>query len=147
MNDDNQLRPHAETPDFPVERTEIPEWRQVPAEDDRTREVPGPPAAEEPTDGWASSGSGTTDHPGATTDADPAPPPPQPERIPAPTGPAWGTVAFGVVCLAVAAGALTLQFVDITVDWRYAAPLAFAGIGALLVLVGLIGLAGRRSQE
>lgn len=164
MSDDNQLRPRAETPDFPVdqtpdfpvERTELPEWRQVRSDEDPTRHLTSGAESAADTGQTADPGAGATGHPEESshqtwqdtgTQAQPAPEPPAPQRIPAPTGPAWGTVAFGVVCLAVAAGALVLQVVDVTVDWRYVAPLAFAGVGALLVLVGLIGLTGRRRRE
>lgn len=161
MDDDKQIRPHAETPDFPVERTQLPEWRQVAADDDQTRPAPtddtrvGGPGSGSYSASRSAGASGRADSGAADTSASDAgsqgdgsdQPPVQPQRIPAPTGPAWGTLAFGIVCLAVAAGALALQFVDVTVDWRYAAPLAFAGVGALLVVVGLIGLASRRTRE
>lgn len=63
-----------------------------------------------------------------------------------PAGPSWPTVTLGVVCLAVAAAVLGLQLVDVSVDWAQAGPLAVAGIGALVALVGAIGvvLGGRR---
>lgn len=56
-------------------------------------------------------------------------------------GPAWPTVAFGVVCLAVAAVVLSVQLGEVDVDWGRAAPVAVAGVGALLMLVGLVALA------
>lgn len=63
-----------------------------------------------------------------------------------PAGPSWPTVTLGVVCLAVAAAVLGLQLVDVSVDWAQAGPLAVAGIGALVALVGAVGvvLGGRR---
>lgn len=61
-----------------------------------------------------------------------------------PAGPSWATVAFGLVCMALAGGALTVQLTDWQVDWAIAAPVSVIGLGAILVLVGLLGLATRR---
>lgn len=144
MDDNRPARPHAETPDFPIERTELPEWRQVP-EPGRGTDEPGgraaPERATEQLHHQGTHGAGDPEEPGAA--AAPEAPPPRPV-LPPPSGPAWGTIAFGTVCLAVAAVVLGIQLTEVEVDWRYAAPLGVAGIGALLVLVGLIGLAGRR---
>lgn len=38
---------------------------------------------------------------------------------------------------------LTVQLTDTAVDWRVAMPLGIAGIGVILVLVGLVGLVTR----
>jgi hypothetical protein len=64
-----------------------------------------------------------------------------------PSGPSWPTVALGIVCIVVAGMALTYQLVDITVDWSIATPVAVVGAGALLVLLGLVGLLGGRSED
>ncbi|WP_153395566.1 hypothetical protein [Ornithinicoccus halotolerans] len=62
-----------------------------------------------------------------------------------PTGPSWPTMTLGLVCLAVAVAVLVLQLVDLSVDWQLAGPLALAGIGALVAVVGALGLVlGRR---
>lgn len=143
MDDNRPARPHAETPGFPIERTELPEWRQVPEPGRATDEPGGRTAPERAPEQLHHQGAhGAADRTGTGAAADPqAPPRPV---LPAPSGTAWGTIAFGTVCLAVAAVVLGIQLTEVEVDWRYAAPLGVAGIGALLVLVGLIGLAGRR---
>jgi hypothetical protein len=62
-------------------------------------------------------------------------------------GTSWATVAFGLVCMAVAGLALTLQLTDLRVDWEVAGPATVVGLGALLVLVGLVGLLSQRREE
>lgn len=71
--------------------------------------------------------------------------PAEPDTV-EPTGPSWPTITLGLVCLAVAVAVLVLQVVDLSVDWRLAGPLALAGIGALVAVVGALGLVlgGRR---
>ena len=64
-----------------------------------------------------------------------------------PTGPSWPTIALGVLALVVAGMALTYQLVDLSVDWTLAAPVAIVSAGALLVLLGLVGLLGGRGEE
>lgn len=68
---------------------------------------------------------------------------PEPIR---PDGPSWPTVALGVLALVVAGMALTYQLVDVSVDWTLAAPVAIVSAGALLVLLGLVGLLGSRGE-
>lgn len=72
-----------------------------------------------------------------------APTGPEPIR---PDGPSWPTVALGVLALVVAGMALTYQLVDVSVDWTLAAPVAIVSAGALLVLLGLVGLLGSRGE-
>lgn len=62
-------------------------------------------------------------------------------------GTSWATVAFGLVCMAVAGLALTLQLTDLRVDWEIAGPATVVGLGALLVVVGLVGLLSQRREE
>lgn len=67
--------------------------------------------------------------------------------LPRPTGPSWGTVAFGLVCLVVAGGALLVEVGELTLDWGRAGPLGLVGVGVLLVLVGLAALVRRGDEE
>lgn len=60
-----------------------------------------------------------------------------------PTGPSWGTVALGLICLAVAGGAFFVETTDLQLDWRSFGPLTLVGLGVLLVLVGLAALLRR----
>lgn len=69
-----------------------------------------------------------------------------PRTLPRPKGPSWGTVALGLICLVIAAGALVLEFTDLGLDWRLSGPLTLVGLGLVLVLVGLAALA-RRSDD
>lgn len=62
-------------------------------------------------------------------------------------GTSWATVAFGLVCMAVAGLALTLQLTDLRVDWEIAGPATVVGLGALLFVVGLVGLLSQRREE
>lgn len=63
-----------------------------------------------------------------------------------PSGPSWGTVALGLVCLVVAGGALWVSWADLDLDWARSGPLTLVGLGVILVLVGLVALV-RRSDD
>lgn len=73
--------------------------------------------------------------------------PPPPRALPRPSGPSWSTIAFGLVCLVVAGGALLVEFSELTLDWDRTGPLALVGVGVLLVLVGLTALVRRGDSE
>lgn len=60
-----------------------------------------------------------------------------------PTGPSWGTVALGLICLAVAGGAFFVEATNLQLDWRSFGPLTLVGLGVLLLLVGLAALLRR----
>lgn len=96
---------------------------------------------------WLSSGSGTFGPDGSWEPHDEAatqaPPPP----LARPSGPSWGTVALGLICLVVAGGVLYVELTDVAVDWTRTGPLALVGIGALLVLVGLAALVNRSGRD
>lgn len=64
-----------------------------------------------------------------------------------PKGPSWGTVALGLVCLAIAGGALFIELTDVVLDWSNFGPLALVGLGVLLVLVGLAALLRRSNDD
>lgn len=69
-----------------------------------------------------------------------------PEPAPAPcrpTGPSWSTIAFGLICLVVASGALLIEFTELTLEWDRTGPVALMALGGLLVLVGLAALMRR----
>ncbi len=70
--------------------------------------------------------------------------PHQPDR---PRGPSTGTVALGLVCLAVAALVITYQLHRFAWDWQLAGPAVVIGTGILLVLIGLLGLVRRRPRQ
>lgn len=72
--------------------------------------------------------------------------PAQPEPI-RPTGTSWATVIVGLVALFVGAVVLGIQLVDFDVDWSVATPAVFVGAGGVLVLLGLVALAQRRSKD
>lgn len=73
-----------------------------------------------------------------------APVHPGPDR---PSGPHWPAVVLGVVCLVIAALALGQGLGRFTVDWGNLGPLGIVAVGGVLVLVGLVGLMGRRRDE
>lgn len=77
-------------------------------------------------------------------DSTPYPVAPEPTR---PTGTSWATVILGLVALVVGGLVLTVQTVDLDVDWSIATPAVFVGAGGLLVVLGLIALMNRRGQE
>lgn len=71
---------------------------------------------------------------------------PQPEPI-RPTGTSWATVILGLVALLVGGVVLGIQLVDFNIDWSVATPAVFVGAGGVLVLLGLVALAQRRSKD
>lgn len=72
---------------------------------------------------------------------------PAPRRLSRPTGPSWGTVALGLVCLAIAGGALFVELTDVVLDWSNVGPLTLVALGVLLVLVGLAALLRRSNDD
>lgn len=72
--------------------------------------------------------------------------PTQPEPV-RPNGISWATVILGLVALLVGGVVLGIQLVDVNVDWSVATPAVFVGAGAVLVLLGLVALAQRRSKD
>lgn len=77
----------------------------------------------------------------------PAPPPAQPplaEPPAEPTGPAVGTLAWGLVVLAVAGVLLVREVTDLTVDLSYALPVGMVALGLLLVVGAVLTGVRRR---
>ncbi|QDO87518.1 hypothetical protein FNH13_03510 [Ornithinimicrobium ciconiae] len=69
-----------------------------------------------------------------------------PRALPRPSGPSWGTVALGLICLVVAGGAFWVEWASLDLDWTRSGPLTLVGLGIILVLVGLAALL-RRSDD
>lgn len=69
---------------------------------------------------------------------------PLPER---PTGPHLPPLLLGVICLAVAGLALWQELADVSIDWGNVGPLGIVVVGAVLVVLGLIGLLGNRRRN
>lgn len=88
-----------------------------------------------------------TDMDDQTTDLPTSQEEPAPRRLSRPTGPSWGTVALGLVCLAIAGGALFIELTDVVLDWSSFGPLTLVGLGVLLVLVGLAALLRRSNDD
>lgn len=95
-----------------------------------------------PTSGEDTASYRTASYAGTTTSPHAGPAPQKWAR-----GTSWATVAFGLVCMAVAGLALTFELADFEVDWEVAGPASIVGVGLLLVLVGLAGLLSRRQDE
>ncbi|GAB3433302.1 hypothetical protein GCM10027517_00090 [Phycicoccus ginsengisoli] len=64
-----------------------------------------------------------------------------------PTGPHLPPVLLGIVCLAIAGLAIWQEVTDVQVDWGNVGPLGIVAIGALLVVLGLVGLLGSRRHS
>ncbi|MGA8980634.1 MAG: hypothetical protein WB473_16105 [Pedococcus sp.] len=73
-------------------------------------------------------------------------PPPVPPR---PTGPHAPAILLGLVALAVAGIVLAQELGNLTVDWGNVGPLGFVAVGAVLVVLGAVGLisSNRRSSK
>ncbi len=64
---------------------------------------------------------------------------PPPAR-PRPTGPYAPAIILGLVALAVAGIVLAQELGNLTVDWGNVGPLGFVAVGAVLVILGVVGL-------
>ena len=64
-----------------------------------------------------------------------------------PGGPHWPAIVLGLVCVVIAALALGQGLGRFQVDWGNLGPLGIVAVGGVLVLVGLLGLLGRRRDE
>ena len=71
----------------------------------------------------------------------------QPRTLSRPKGPSWGTVALGLICLVVAAGAFWVEWSNLSLDWTRSLPLTMVGLGIILVLVGLAALLRRNEDD
>jgi hypothetical protein len=122
--------------------------QQLPTQDEGSRG----PAADAPTDTPESVDTAVF---GATTrgqeEATPAAtsgtwPPPVPPR---PTGPHAPAIVLGLICLAVAGIVMAQELGNLSVDWGDVGPLGFVAVGAVLVVLGAVGLvsSNRRSSH
>jgi hypothetical protein len=118
---------------------------QVPTAQVPTAQVP---AAHAPTDRPTSTGSRISDTPVAT---EPRPGPPQDrpaEPEPGPVkGPYLSTVILGIVCLAVAGLVFAQEVAGISIDWGNVGPLGIVLAGAVLVVLGTLGLVASRRRH
>jgi len=71
-------------------------------------------------------------------------PPPVPPR---PTGPHLPAILLGLLCLVVAGVVLAQELGNLTIDWGNVGPLGFVAVGAVLVLLGIVGLAGSNRRN
>lgn len=76
-----------------------------------------------------------------TTGATAAAPAPRPPEL---TGPAVGTLAWGLVALAVAGVLVVREVTDLTVDLSYALPVGMVALGLLLVVGAVVTGVRRR---
>lgn len=110
---------------------------------DRTESVPAPTAASatatRPTPTSASATSATS----APRGADPYAAP-EPELV---KGPYLAPVILGLVCLLVAAAAFAQELADWSIDWGNVGPLGIVAAGALLVVLGALGLLSSRRRR
>ena len=102
--------------------------------------------ASTPAPSRASTPATTTYSPTATTYS-PAEPedvvPAQPEYV---RGPYLAPVILGLVCLAIAGLAFAQELGGLTIDWGSVGPLGIVAAGAVLVLLGAIGLVASRRR-
>ena len=122
--------------------------RPEPAGSDPTREIEldqtGPVRPSADTQVFATAQTSAQEHPApAAWDA-----PASVEEPPArPSGPHLPPVLLGIVCLAIAGLAIWQEVTDVQVDWGNVGPLGIVAIGALLVVLGLVGLLGSRRHS
>jgi hypothetical protein len=89
---------------------------------------------------------------------DPVPPPAQPPvadpvetpayaKAPILRGPSPWTVVYGLIALAVAVLVFVTNATSARIDWGTAGPATVVGLGIVLVLLGLLGMRGRRRLD
>lgn len=105
-----------------------------------------PPERERPSDGAES--ARRADAPGASptiTQGGPAPyaglAPTEPDRV---RGPHVAAVLLGLACLVIAGLVLGQELGDLSIDWGEVGPLGIVAAGAVLVVLGALGLAASR---
>jgi hypothetical protein len=65
----------------------------------------------------------------------------------APTGPHLPAILLGVTCLIVAIIAIAEELGRLTIDWGNVGPLGIVAAGAVLVILGLVGLLASRKKS
>lgn len=119
--------------------------------DEAVSPTTAPVAPVEPTTQPVAAAAPTFAPPSAPTSTPATEPTPEPTYArPASTtayrrGPAVATILLGLLCLAVAGFAFADQTLDFSVDWARVGPLGVLFGGAVLVLLGVLGMRRRRS--
>jgi hypothetical protein len=159
VDDRTQRLPRTEaTQQLPVqdeaESTQIREpveaavFGAVPAAEAPAADVPAAPTAPIATAGVAgvAADAGGPDTTAPTATASQQWPPPVPPR---PTGPHTPAIILGLVVLAIAGIVLAQELGNLTVDWGDVGPPGFVAVGAVLVVLGAVGLisSNRRSAR
>ena len=142
MQDPHEERPdptsdptRSHTPDLTQELWGGETAEQPPAAADATQQLPAGDTA--------STGRAAPAAPEATMQ--PASwPPPVPPR---PTGPHLPAILLGLVCLVVAGIVLAQELGNLTINWGDVGPLGFVAVGAVLVVLGIVGLAGSNRRN
>jgi hypothetical protein len=137
MSDDNSI-PRQVAPEGPVPEDRVTE----PESSDDTLMIEQQPTTAQPVSA------------AETTLSTPAPAPPVPAEPTEPaaprglvtvrTGPRPGAILLGLLCLLVSAYTISRQTTDWRLDLSLAGPISIGAIGTLLLLMGLVGLVGRR---
>jgi hypothetical protein len=68
-------------------------------------------------------------------------------KLTRPEGPNAAPIVLGLVALAIAALIIVTETMDVHVDWSRLGPGAIVGVGALLVVLGAIGLFRRHDGD
>ena len=68
----------------------------------------------------------------------------EPERL---RGPSFGPVILGLVCLVIAGAVFAQEIGNWTIDWGNVGPLGIVAAGAVLVVLGAVGLATSRRRS
>ncbi|HEY3534935.1 MAG TPA: hypothetical protein VGK60_05155 [Pedococcus sp.] len=118
------------TPTDTTEDTRVIETEQQSTTQWATAEQAPP---EQPTTGWDRAEQPTSEQPASA-----------PRR---PGGPHLPAILLGLACLVIAGLALAQELGHLRVDWGNVGPLGIVAAGALLVVLGLVGLLTSRRRE
>ena len=119
-------------------------------EQDRTKALPTQPAADRTESVPAPTAASATTASATATSATAAPRGAGPYAAPEPEpvkGPYLAPVILGLVCLLVAAAAFAQELADWSIDWGNVGPLGIVAAGALLVVLGALGLLSSRRRR
>ena len=125
------------------DRTKALPTPPTPPAADRTESVPAPTAASATTASATATSPLATSATAASRGAGPYAAP-EPELV---KGPYLAPVILGLVCLLVAAAAFAQELADWSIDWGNVGPLGIVAAGALLVVLGALGLLSSRRRR
>jgi hypothetical protein len=141
--DDGQTQPttHEQTEDTRVIQTDHPDAGSQPTEQPPTDQLPTDEAATRyPTEQDATEQYRAEQYPADQARTEPA-------AADRPRGPHLPAILLGLACLVIAGLAMAQELGHLRIDWGNVGPLGIVAAGAVLVVLGLVGLMTSRRRD